>query len=236
MKTKLTIFLFFAALIVIGSWLARESVSIERIAKYEAHLRELIAQNPYQSLAAGIALYFVASLIPGTGGKSIVFGWLFGLWLGVAIVEIGLTAAAVISFFLSRYVLREVIESRWSHWLTRLDSAAARDGAFYLLTLRMFHTPFTLINYLAGASDLSIRTFVWTTSLGLLPGTIVFVFLGTRLPTLRQLSENGVHSLVEPWLVVALIATGTVPWALRRLVRFFLPVRGTRSGELKECS
>ena len=166
--------------------LTRRFVSLEQLAAHEAQLRDLIATSPWAALVVGLSVYYIASLVPGSWGKAIVVGWLFGFWQGVLIVDVALTAAAITTFALSRYVLRDAVEGRMWVFLLRLNRAIAQDGAFYLLTLRLFHVPYSLVNWGAGASRVSAFAFAWTTMLGLLPGTVVAVLVGTRLPTLQQ--------------------------------------------------
>lgn len=94
-----------------------------------------------------------------------VAGWLLGLWPAVAMVEIGLTSAAVVSFFIGRYFARELIQRRVG--TVRLEELHRfrREGAFYLLLLRFGHAPFTLVNYGAGVARIPLVTFWWTTRL-----------------------------------------------------------------------
>lgn len=223
MKAKLAVLVIALVVGCLLAWVFRDQWSLAAIAERETELRQRIEQNLWRSVLIGLGVYYVASLIPGTGGKAIVCGWLFGFWTAVMIVEIGLTAAAVTCFYFSRYVVRDIVAARWSSWLTHLDRAVARDGAFYLLTLRMMHVAYSAVNYLAGASRISVGTFTWTTWVGLLPGTMVFVFLGTQIPSLGRLADEGVHSLVEPWLMLALLATAAIPWLFRHGLRLVAP-------------
>ena len=196
-----------------------EHLELAEIAAQEQQLRTSIGQATWLAFAIGVAVYYVTSLIPGTSGKSIVVGWLFGVAQGVAIVLLGLTAAALTTFSLSRFLLRDVVESRLAVFQRRLNNALESDGAFYLLTLRMLHVPYTLLNYVCGVCRVSWWTFAWTTAVGLLPGTCVFVFLGANLPTLHELITDGAEQLISPWLWLALLATGLLPWLARSVAR-----------------
>ena len=81
-----------------------------------------------------------------------------------------------------------------------------------MLMLRLLHTPFSFVNYGAGATNIvSARTFWWTTQLGLLPGTMVFVFAGTRIPSLAIIAERGVAAIFDPLLFLVLILTAFLP-------------------------
>ncbi|MFT5325008.1 MAG: putative membrane protein YdjX (TVP38/TMEM64 family) [Planctomycetaceae bacterium] len=222
-RRRVLIGLVFVIVLAAVAVLLPEYASLEVLVRRETTLRESIAINPFQSWMIGFGVYFLASLIPGTGGKSMIFGWLFGLWPAVLMVDAALTLAALATFFISRYLIRDLVESRFTGHVERLNRHLATDGPFYLLQLRMAHAPFTFINYVSGALRVPTRTFWWTTQLGLLPGTIVFVFAGSRLPTLRQLADQGAIRLLDPWLIAGLLLTAILPVIVRSLSRLLRP-------------
>ena len=75
--------------------------------------------------------------------------------------------------------------------LSLMNRHIEKEGAFYLLTLRMAHAPYSIVNPVSGASRVPMWTFVWTTAIGLLPGTAVWAYVGVRLPSLRDLANSG---------------------------------------------
>ncbi len=75
------------------------------------------------------------------------------------------------------------------------------------------------MNYSSGLSAVSLPTFVWTTVVGLMPGTLVLVGLGAGLPSLGDLSEQGVIALIRPPVLAALLALAVLPWAVRSMLR-----------------
>ena len=185
----------------------------------ENSLRSQIANAPMLSWLVGLFIYLGVSLIPGTAGKSIVFGWLFGFVAAVILVEIGLTAAAVLSFLLGRFVVKQLIHSRWQMRLRVISQRFSQDGAFFLLWLRLAHTPFTLVNYGAGATNIPLVTFWWTTHLGILPATVVFTFLGSRIPSMHDVVEQGAWAIVDPPLLIVLAVTALLPLLLSPWIR-----------------
>lgn len=217
------LFVFAIAVVVLAAlaWWMKNHVSLEELVAHESRLRERITLQPWWSFVVGLGIYAVVSLIPGTSGKSVIFGWLFGFWQGVVLVLLGLTAAAMSSFSLSRYVFRDHIERRYGSFLALLNKHLDKEGAFYLLTLRMAHAPYSIINLGSGASRVGSWTFCWTTMLGLLPGTAVFVYAGINLPSLRELSSQGAGSLVDPRLIGALALSATLPFLFRWCVSHF---------------
>ena len=223
-----------AMLLTMLAWYVNNHVSLEDLAIQEDRFRAAIALHPWRSFVIGFGVYAGLSLIPGTGGKAIVFAWLFGYWQAMIIVMVGLTSAAMVIFFLSRYLLREYIERRYTSFLSLMNTHIEREGAFYLLTLRMAHAPFSIINPVSGASRVRIWTFFWTTMVGLLPGTAVWAYVGIRLPSLSDLANSGPGSLLDPPLIAALVASATLPLLFRWLVsRFGIPFSGSAAQDAK---
>ena len=184
----------------------------------ETYLLRAVQANPVRSWLIGFTLYFGLSLIPGTAGKSVIAGWLFGFWAGVLMVDVALTAAAMATFFASRFIFRDAIESRFGIQLDRFRKKVHADAGFYLFSLRLLHTPYSFLNYASGATSIvPASTFLWTTQLGLLPSTMVFVCVGTRVPRLSVVAEKGPIALLDGPLFAALLATSLLPFILRAI-------------------
>ena len=217
---------FFVLLVVAAITLAlflavRHYVTLEALIGQEEWLRSVTAANPVASLLIAFAAYVTISLIPGTTGKSLVFAWLFGFLPGLLLVNGGLTVAAIIAFLLSRYIFQQAVHRRCGNLMRRIDRRLDEADGLFLLTLRLVHAPYTLTNYAAGATDVSLWRFWWTTQLGLLPGNVVFAYAGANLPSLRELARQGFWSLVNFPLLAGLTAVALLPvairWSMKRL-------------------
>ncbi len=202
-------------------------LDLDDIVAKEDWLRQAIQHSPVRAVLLGTVVYSVTSLIPGASGKSVLFGWLFGVWWATLIGNAGLTIAALLTFFVSRFFLRDFIQQKFQSQLAWLNRAIATDGGYYLVILRLLHVPYTFLNYTCGASSMHARTFWWATQLGMLPGCMIFAYAGSRLPTLREFSDQGLVSVVDPWLFTALFATGLIPIIARWVYRRF-PTRMNR--------
>ena len=223
---KLLVLMIAVTIAAALTWYVKHYVSMEDLVAQEERIREVITQRPWRSFALGFAIYALVSLVPGTSGKSVIFGWLYGFWQGALLIILGLSTAAMAIFYLSRYVCRGWIEHRYGRFLAALNRHLKKEGAFYLITLRMAHFPFSIINLASGASRVHAWTFYWTTAVGLLPGTAVFAYVGVRLPSLHQLIEHGPGSLVDAPLIVALFLSAVFPFIFRTVAR--------RAGILKD--
>jgi len=140
--------------------IAQRYSSIDLLLRYESSLREFVRNKPVQSWVISFVLYACLSLIPGTVGKAFVCGWVFGFWPATILVDVALTLAALLTFFVSRFLLRDALESRFGPYLEVFRRKSESNVGFYLLMLRLLHTPFSFLNYVAGATNVvSTKTF-----------------------------------------------------------------------------
>lgn len=210
------------AIITILGVMAHRYTSLDWLLTKEMHLRELVQSYPVRSWLAGFLIYTCLSLVPGLAGKAVVIGWLFGFWAALLMVDVSLTLAALATFCASRYLFRDAIESYFGIHLVHFRQKLESSAGFYLLMIRLLHAPFSFVNYSAGATNIvTLRTFWWTTQLGIMPGTMVFVFAGTRIPTLSILAERGLFALLDRSLIAALAATAILPLVLRLMAPAF---------------
>ena len=94
-KRKLLI-LAIAAIFLSGlAWYVNHYISLDTLAEQESRIRAYISTNPWRSFIIGFGIYAGLALVPGTGGKAIVYGWLFGFWQALLIVTVGLTFGGV---------------------------------------------------------------------------------------------------------------------------------------------
>lgn len=223
-RRKLLVLGLVTLVLLCMAWYVKNYVSLEQLVEQEYRLRSTIAAQPWQSFILGFVIYTVLALVPGTGGKGIVYGWLFGFWQALIIVSIGLTIAAMGTFSLSRYLFQQSIERRFANFVALMNKHIEREGAFYLLTLRMAHAPYSIVNPVSGASRVRSFTFFWTTVIGLLPANAIWVYVGVRLPSLDELASAGAESFLDLPLLAALVGCAALPPAVRWLIgRFGMP-------------
>jgi len=114
---------------------------------------------------------------------TLVAGAIFGLLWGTVIVSFASSLGATLAFLASRFVLREAIQTRFGDKLAAINAGVARDGPFYLFTLRLVPAfPFFVINLVMGLTPLRTWTFYWVSQIGMLAGTIVYVNAEPKSP------------------------------------------------------
>lgn len=221
LRKPLVFALLLSALLLL-SWYVRSNVSLQQLVNQEIQIRALIADRPWCSFLAGFAIYQALAFVPGTGGKAIVWGWLFGFWPALLIVSVGLTIAAMAIFLMSRYLFQDAVERRFGNYLGVMHKHLEKEGAYYLLTLRMLHFPFSIVNPVSGASRIPAWTFLWTTVVGLMPSNVIWIFVGISLPSLQELAAAGPTALISLPLALALAGLGALPILVRLLLRYFV--------------
>src|SRR5208337_97038 len=122
------------------------------------------------------AIYIlVTSLsLPGAAIMTLAAGALFGFLTGTIVVSFASTIGATIACFISRFVLRDWVQVKFGDKLKEVNEGIAREGPFYLFTLRLIPIfPFWLINLVMGLTKMPLRTFYWVSQVGMLAGTMV---------------------------------------------------------------
>lgn len=202
-------------------WLLRDVLSLAYLASQEAQMRAWQVDFPMITAIVALAVYVaVAGLsLPGASVLTLVCGWYFGFWEGLLVVSFGSTGGAMIAFFISRYLLRDWIQSRLRERLGRFNEAFEREGAFYLFTLRLVPAvPFFVINAVMGLTKVRAATFWWVSQLGMLPGTAAYVYAGSTVPSLQSLADDGVGSILSWQMLLAFAILGILPLAIKKIV------------------
>ena len=157
---------------------------------------------------------------------TLLSAWLLGFWRSLVLVSLGSTTGATVAFLLSRYLFRPWITVRCGDRLEKFNAALQREGAFYLLTLRMIPAvPFFVINAVMGLTPIRVRTFWWVSQLGMLPGTMVYVYAGSRVPNLQLLADKGVNAIFSSsqmfQILSAFALLGILPVGVRIFIKRF---------------
>jgi uncharacterized membrane protein YdjX (TVP38/TMEM64 family) len=190
-----------------------EEVYWEWLRHRRGELEELVAEHPVLSRLAFAGMFFaIAALaVPLTPPLAMMGGLLFGRWQALLMISFASTAGASVAFLLSRYLLSDFVERRWGAPLAPIRRGVARDGAFYLLALRLSPlVPFSLVNVGMGLTPMRLGTFWWVSQLGMLP--ISFVFVNAGAAAARVQSPRDILSLE---LIVSFTLAGLIPVALR---------------------
>lgn len=194
----------------LGSLLTFENLKQNRQA-----LLTFVGAHYFLSVASFLAVYVLVTAlsIPGAVILTITGGFLFGTAAGVLYVDAGATAGAACAFLSARYLLGDRLQQKYGGQLAKFNSEMERNGASYLLTLRLIAVfPFFLVNFLAGLTKVPFKTFLWTTAVGIIPGTVVFAFAGQQLGSINSPADILSKKVIAALAALGLITLVPVVW------------------------
>ena len=113
-------------------------------------------------------------------------GFVYGFWIGFPLVMVGWLLNGLVCHQIGRHAGRPALLRMFGDdRFTRYERVVERGGVTLLLACRMVPiVPFSLLSYVAGSARVPLGTFMWTTAVGYVPLTVLFVYLGSRLEEL----------------------------------------------------
>jgi uncharacterized membrane protein YdjX (TVP38/TMEM64 family) len=181
-----------------------------------------------------LGIYVLATVLflPGsilTLGAGVVFG----LVKGSVICSVSSTLGATCAFLVGRYLARGWVETKidGNPKFKAIDEAVAREGWKIVGLTRLSPIfPFNLLNYAYGVTKVPLRGYFFASWIGMLPGTVMYVYIGTLAGDLATLSAGGSPTTTTAqWIlrVVGLAATVAITVYVTRIGRKALAAKGT---------
>ena len=170
------------------------------------------------SLAIAFVVYVAATAFSLPGGLvlSLTVGFLFGRWIGTALVVVAATIGATLVFVAARYVFADAARRRLGAFGERINAGFTENAFSYLLFLRLVPLfPFFLVNLAPAFTSIPLSTYALATFVGVIPGTFVFVNLGQTLGRIESL--KGLVSAETLGAFALLGVFALVPVAIRKL-------------------
>ena len=193
-----------------------QHLNLQTLKAQQQNIESFRAAHPGVTILGYFVIYvLVAALsLPGATLLTLAGGAVFGLGWGLLIISFASTIGATLAFLIARYLLRDWVSQRFGQRLKTIDDGIAREGAFYLFTLRLVPLfPFFLINLLLGLTAMKARTFYWVSQVGMFAGTVVYVNAGTQLGRIESLA-----GIVSPALLGSFALLGIFPLIARKIV------------------
>ncbi|MFB2864427.1 FAD-dependent oxidoreductase [Aeromonas sp. MdU4] len=192
-------------------------LSLPQLQARQAELAALVDRRFVSAALLFVAIYVVSTALslPGASLLTLAGSAVFGVAWGLLLVSFASSIGATLAFLSARFLLRDWVERRFGDKLASLQAGMKKEGALYLLSLRLIPIfPFFLVNLLMGLTPIRVSTYYWVSQLGMLPGTFVYVLAGSEL---ANLTSTG--NILSPGLMVALTLLGLMPMLLKGLQR-----------------
>ena len=201
--------------------LLRTQLSLNNLVELESTLADFRDSHPLLIYGLAFVIYVgvTALSLPGATIMSVMCAWLLGFWHGLILVSFASTTGATLAFLVTRYLLREWANARFGSRLKTFKESLDKEGAFYLFTLRLIpYVPFFIVNAVMGLTNMRVRTFWWVSQIGMIPGTCLYLSLGSNLPKLSELSEEGLKSVLKWQFLAAFVLIGIFPIVAKRII------------------
>jgi uncharacterized membrane protein YdjX (TVP38/TMEM64 family) len=162
-------------------------------------------------------------LLPGSL-LTIAGGALFGVVWGSIYVAIGATLGATAAFLVGRYVAREWVARKLAGnpRFKAIDAAVGREGWKIVGLTRLSPAfPFNLLNYAYGLTQVRLRDYVLATAVGILPATVMYVYIGSLAGNLAALGADAQPQPAARWIlrIIGFAATVAVAVYVARVAR-----------------
>ena len=186
------------------------------LATVKAKLAALDGYRQAHPLLLGLMFFagyvvVTALSLPFAVWMTLAAGGLFGFGWGFLLVSFAAPIGATLAFLAARLFLHDWVQDRFGARLSAINDGIARDGAFYLFTLRLIPVvPFFMLNLLMGLTPIRPVVFYLVSQLGMLAGTAVYVNAGTQLAQLQSVS-----GILSPPLLLSFALLGLFPWAAK---------------------
>ncbi len=167
----------------------------------------LYAEQHYAlALLIGFLIYSVSTALSLPGGLilSLAVGLVFGRWAGTVLIVFAATLGATLVFLAARYLFADMARKKIGGLAKKINEGFTQDAFNYLLFLRLVPLfPFWLVNLAPAFTNVSLKTYVTATAIGILPGTFVFANLGQNLGRISSTQD-----LLTPPIIGAFVLLG----------------------------
>lgn len=155
-----------------------------------------------------IYIIAVAISIPGATFFTLIAGFLFGAILGTLYVVISATLGALLVFFAVKTALEPWLAKKTISWINKMRAGFQKNAFEYLLFLRLAPIfPFWVVNIVPGLLGVKSSTFLITTFFGILPGSFIYVLLGSGLGQIFDQDQTPNLSIIfTPSIFIPLLA------------------------------
>lgn len=212
---KKTALLMIAAVLLLVWWNADVSLQDMLAAQRELAMHYMEHPTLVTVIYFGVFVLITALCLPGAGVLMLVGGGCMGFGLCLLVSTAASALGALLTMLFARHFFRSSVETRFANKLNDINKGIEKNEVAYLLSLRLAPIiPFVAFNLLAGLTRVKPWTFLWTSFLGMLPGTMLYVNAGSELGAINSLGD-----LFTLEVLLSLTALALVPVLLNRCFR-----------------
>ena len=217
MKSKKYLYLV-ALLTLVIFFYYNNSLFEKTILENIVNLEDYYIQNPIFFMFAYFIIYVVLTTLslPVALMLGLLSGFIFDLYSAIILISFASSFGATAAMLISRYLISDYINRKFSNEISLINNEVNEHGAYYLFALRMSPIfPFFVINAAFGLTKIKTLTFYLISQLGMLPGTIIIILIGSEL---NDFLIKGSPFSID--LVLYLTLLGLIPLLFKKYIRF----------------
>ncbi|MAQ73106.1 MAG: TVP38/TMEM64 family protein [Gammaproteobacteria bacterium] len=219
-KTKTFLILLLIVILAIFALGDFANVLLSFINNNLEKIKIIQTNNPYLIEIIFFTIYVLATTIslPVASILGLLSGMIFGLITAVVLVSFASTIGATFAFLISRYLFRDYVETKFNEQYKKINDGFIKNSGYYLFALRMCVIfPYFVINLVSGLTTIRTSIFYIISQIGMLPGTIIIILLGSNIGNLISANVG-----IGMEMILLLTALGLLPLISRYLFQNWL--------------
>ena len=211
--------IIFLSFLIVTALSISDQLSFERVASEYANFKQITDNNHLRSLLIFFAVYIVTVALSLPLASMLTFGGaaLFG-WAALPVIVVAATLGATIIFLLSRSIAREFFSRRVEGAIDSIRAVFLQSPIRWCFTMRMIpFFPFWFVNIVPALLGMRLSDYLWATTLGILPGTAIYVGVGQGFDAVLmsgQVPDLELIKRFDIWIPMVLLAglSGLSAW------------------------
>ena len=198
--------LFVGGIVLFLALGGQKYLNLETLKANRDALIQYTEQHYVSAFVIGFLIYTISTALSLPGGLilSLATGLVFGKWAGTVLIVLAATLGATLVFLAARYLFADLARKKIGGLAQKINAGFTEDAFNYLLFLRLVPLfPFWLVNLAPAFTNVSLKTYVTATAIGILPGTFVFANLGQNLGRVSSTKD-----LLTPGTIGAFVLLG----------------------------
>lgn len=187
-------------------------ITFENLALHREALANYVQEHRYLAILIYICVYTVAVAIslPGASFLTITGGFLFGNLYGTMATVIAATLGASCIFLAAKTALADLLRKKTQGFLAKMRDGFQENAFGYLLSLRLTPLfPFFVVNVVPALLGVRLKEYIAATFLGIIPGTFVYVSVGTGINSVFESGQEfSLSNVITPEIIIALSGLG----------------------------
>lgn len=202
----LPLFILIFIIVFLLSLGAHDFITLQSLQENATRLHEFVQSQPIWAPLVFISVYIasVALSLPFATLLTLLSGFLFGIWFGTLYVVFAATIGASILFLIAQSSFGFALKEKAGPLYHQIKDNMRENAIGYLFFMRLVPLfPFVVVNIVPALFGIPLRTFVFTTFFGIVPGSFIYVNLGKQFQNITEL-----HDLVSFDVLIALSLLG----------------------------